>query len=68
MTIIVYQSISVCCLFQTDSGETALVAAIGKGNIQIVDVLVKNGANINYQTKVRKSRISCTDHHFSKFI
>ena len=38
---------------QDDFGETALVAAVNKGHTHIADILVKNGANVNYRTKVR---------------
>ena len=49
-----------CIVSQDDFGETALIAAIGRGNLHIVAILVKNGANVNYRTKVRGS----TDHYF----
>ena len=38
---------------QDDVSETALVAAVNKGHTHIIDILVKNGANVNYRTKVR---------------
>ena len=41
------------CLFQDDFGETALVAAVNRGHTHIVDILMKNGSNVNQRNKVR---------------
>ena len=40
-------------ILQDDFGETALVAAVSLGYTHIADILVKNGANVNYLDKVR---------------
>ena len=40
------------CLVQNDFGNTALVAAVVKGHLHIAEILVKNGANVNYRNKV----------------
>ena len=40
------------CLVQNDFGDTALVAAVDKGYLHIVEILVKNGSNVNYRNKV----------------
>ena len=44
-----------CILIQNDFADTALVAAVDKGHIMIVDILVKAGANMNYKNKVRQA-------------
>ena len=41
------------CVLQDDIGETPLVAAVNKGHLQVAEILVKNGANVNYRNKVR---------------
>ena len=41
------------CLVQTDFGNTALVAAVDEGHLHVAEILVKNGADINYRNKVR---------------
>ena len=38
---------------QDDFGETALVTAVNKGHLHVVEILVKNGADVNYRNKVR---------------
>ena len=38
---------------QNDFGETALVAAVNEGHLHIAEILVKNGADVNYRNKVR---------------
>ena len=38
---------------QNDFGETALVAAVSEGHLQVAEILVKNGADVNYRNKVR---------------
>ena len=38
---------------QNDFGETALVAAVGQGNLHVAEILAKNGADVNYRNKVR---------------
>ena len=40
-------------ILQDDFSETALVAAVNKGHTHIADILVRNGANVNYWDKVR---------------
>ena len=40
-------------LVQNDIGETALVTAVVKGHIHVTEILVKNGADVNYRNKVR---------------
>ena len=40
-------------LVQNDIGETALVTAVVKGHVHATEVLVKNGADVNYRNKVR---------------
>ena len=42
-----------CLLLQDDFGATALVAAVDEGHIEIVEILVKAGANVNFRNKVR---------------
>ena len=41
------------CLIQNDFGDTALVTAVDKGYTEIVEILVKAGANVNFRNKVR---------------
>ena len=41
------------CLMQDDFGDTALVAAVDKGHTEIVEILVKAGANVNFRNKVK---------------
>ena len=38
---------------QDDFGETALVAAVNKGHFHVAEILVENGADVNYR-KVRE--------------
>ena len=38
---------------QDDFGETALVAAVGQGHLHVAEILMKNGADVNYRNKVR---------------
>ena len=38
---------------QSDFGDTALVGAVNKGHLHVAEILVKNGANVNYRNKVR---------------
>ena len=38
---------------QDDFGDTALVTAVDKGHLHIAEVLMKNGADVNYRNKVR---------------
>ena len=40
------------CLVQNDFGNTALVVAVDEGHLHIAEILVKNGANVNYRNKV----------------
>ena len=40
-------------ILQNDFGETALMAAVDQGHTHIADILVRNGANVNYWDKVR---------------
>ena len=40
-------------IIQDDIGNTALIAAVDKGHFHIAEILVKNGANVNYRNKVR---------------
>ena len=42
-----------CLLLQNDFGITALVPAVVQGHTEIVEILVKAGANVNFRTKVR---------------
>ena len=41
------------CLVQNDFWDTALVAAVDKGHLHVAEILVKNGADVNYRNKVR---------------
>ena len=41
------------CLLQNDFGNTALVTAVNRGHVHVAEILVKNGANVNYRNKVR---------------
>ena len=38
---------------QDDFGNTALVAAVNEGHLHVAEVLVKNGAYVNYRNKAR---------------
>ena len=38
---------------QDDLRETALVTAVIKGHLHIAEILVKNGADVNYRNKER---------------
>ena len=38
---------------QDDFGETALVTAVDHGHLHVAEILVKNGADVNYRNKVR---------------
>ena len=38
---------------QDDFRETALVTAVNKGHFHVAEILVKNGADVNYRNKVR---------------
>ena len=38
---------------QENIGETALVTAVGQGHLHIAEILVENGADVNYRNKVR---------------
>ena len=40
-------------IIQDDFGDTALVAAVDKGHLYVAEILVKNGADVNYRNKVR---------------
>ena len=40
-------------LLQDGFGNTALVAAVDKGHLHIVEILVNHGANVNLRNKVR---------------
>ena len=40
-------------LVQDDFGETALGAAVNEGHLHVAEILVKNGADVNYRNKVR---------------
>ena len=40
-------------LVQNDFGETALVTAVVKGHLHVAEILVENGADVNYRNKVR---------------
>ena len=40
-------------LMQDKFGDTALIAASQEGHIKCATVLLKHGANVNYQRKVR---------------
>ena len=43
-----------CLAYAQDNiGETALVAAVGQGHLHVAEILVKNGADVNYRNKVR---------------
>ena len=41
------------CLVQDDIGDTALVTAVDKGHLHVAEILVENGADVNYRNKVR---------------
>ena len=38
---------------QDDFGDTALVAAVTEAHLHVAEILVKNGADVNYRNKVR---------------
>ena len=40
-------------IIQNDFGETALVVAVRQGHLHIAEILVKNGADVNYRNRVR---------------
>ena len=40
-------------IIQDDFGDTALVTAVDKGHFHVAEILVKNGADVNYRNKVR---------------
>ena len=42
----------ILCLLQSAIQETALVTAVGRGHLHIIETLVQNGASVNYRTKV----------------
>ena len=41
------------CLVQDDVGDTALMTAVVKGHLHVAEILVKNGADVNYRNKVK---------------
>ena len=41
------------CLTQDDIGETALITAVRQGHYEVVDILLRHGANVNLRNKVR---------------
>ena len=47
------------CPVQDDFGETALAAAVRKGHLHVAEILVKNGADVNYRDNVRESGDPC---------
>ena len=40
-------------IIQFDVGDTALGAAVQNGHLYIAEILVENGADVNYRNKVR---------------
>ena len=48
----------VSCFLQDEFAKTALSVACYKGHTIIADILVKNGANVNYRDKVRQFNIT----------
>ena len=44
----------VSCFLQNEFAWTALSVACDKGHTIIADILVRNGANVNYRDKVRQ--------------
>ena len=40
-------------LVQDDFGDTALVMAVNEGHLHVAEILVENGADVNYRNKVR---------------
>ena len=38
---------------QDDFRDIALLTAVDEGHLHIAEILVKNGANVNYRNKVR---------------
>ena len=52
-TIIHHTLYELSCLTQGDLGDTALIAAVGQGHYEVVDVLLRHGANVNLRNKVR---------------
>ena len=38
---------------QDDLKETALVAAVGQDHLHVAEILMENGADVNYRNKVR---------------
>ena len=41
------------CLVQDDFGDTALVTAVNRGHLHVAEILVENGADVNYRNMVR---------------
>ena len=43
-----------CLIYvQDDFRDTALVTAVDKGHLHVAEILVKNGADVNYRNKVK---------------
>ena len=40
-------------IIQDDFGDTALVMAVNEGHLHVAEILVENGADVNYRNKVR---------------
>ena len=46
--------VSPCLAYvQDDFRDTALVAAVGQDHLHVAEILVENGADVNYRNKVR---------------
>ena len=43
----------ICQLLQNEFGDTPLCTACEKGHLDVATVLVQNGADIDYESKVR---------------
>ena len=46
-------------IMQDDFGNTPLMTAVHQGHTNIVEILVKQEANVNYQNKVRADSYYC---------
>ena len=50
--LIICGTVFFCLVQDSDFWETALVAAVRQGHLHVAEILVKNGADVNYKNKV----------------